>query len=315
VSRVYASVPLTGPAARLGREMLRGAELALDGTEHRGLELVVLDSEGDDREAQAEANARRAAADDGAFAYLGDFYSDQVQMTAPILGDAGLLAVAPVATYIGLSGATLVRLSPHDGVGARAIAAWLAGAGVAELLVVHDHDSFYGTPVGAMCADAARDHGLRARVRPVWDWNQSPADDLAGVQAVLYVGVAGSGSASLWSYLHAIDSSLWLIGSEGVAVPWLARELEPGAAERTRFFVAQRASFGFYGFEAMALILDSLGADRAATAAAARATSDRESVIGRYSLDADGHTTSTAYGRLAVVAGDLVWDRPGGAPG
>jgi hypothetical protein len=30
VSRVYASLPLTGPQARLGNELLRGAELALE---------------------------------------------------------------------------------------------------------------------------------------------------------------------------------------------------------------------------------------------------------------------------------------------
>jgi hypothetical protein len=30
VTRVYASLPLTGPAAGLGREVLRGAELALE---------------------------------------------------------------------------------------------------------------------------------------------------------------------------------------------------------------------------------------------------------------------------------------------
>ena len=28
----------------------------------------------------------------------------------------------------------------------------------------------------------------------------------------------------------------------------------------------------------------------------------------RYSVDAEGHTTATAYGRLAVVDGALVWD-------
>jgi hypothetical protein len=31
-SRVYASLPLTGPAGRLAREVLRGAELALERT-------------------------------------------------------------------------------------------------------------------------------------------------------------------------------------------------------------------------------------------------------------------------------------------
>jgi branched-chain amino acid transport system substrate-binding protein len=213
-----------------------------------------------------------------------------------------------VATYIGLAGPTLVRLSPHDGVGARAIADWLACAGVEELLVVHDHDSFYGRPVGAMCAEAARRRGLVVRHRPIWNWDEPPSYDLEGAGAVLYVGVAGSGAVQLWSDLHRADPSLWLLGSEGVAVPWLAAELEPGAAERTRFFAAQRASFDLYGYEAMALILDSLGRDRASTVAAARATRDRDSVIGRYSLDEDGHTTTDAYGRLAVAGGELVWD-------
>ena len=67
----------------------------------------------------------------------------------------------------------------------------------------------------------------------------------------------------------------------------------------------------FYGYEAMALVLDAIAAgagDRAATVRAARATRDRDSVLGRYSVDAEGHTTSTAYGRLAVVDGALVWD-------
>jgi hypothetical protein len=61
----------------------------------------------------------------------------------------------------------------------------------------------------------------------------------------------------------------------------------------------------------MALVLDAIAAgrgDRAATARAARATRDRDSVLGRYSVDTQGHTTSTAYGRLAVVDGVLVWD-------
>lgn len=87
---------------------------------------------------------------------------------------------------------------------------------------------------------------------------------------------------------------------------------EPSAAERIRFFIAQRAPFGFYGYEAMALILDSVargGVDRTAIVRAARTTRDRDSILGRYSIDAHGHTTTTAYGRLAVVGGQLVWDR------
>jgi branched-chain amino acid transport system substrate-binding protein len=298
VNRVYASLPLTDP---LGRRLLRGAELAL---ERAGpvAELMALDSS----DGRAPANAERAAADDAAIAYLGDAYSVDVLRSAPVLGAAGLLAVAPVATYSELRGDTLVRLMPHDGVGAEAIAAWLVEHDVGELLVLHDHDEDYGVPVGDMCSRAARARGLEVRSVPVWD---EGVEDVGDAQAVLYAGVAGSGAVAMWRELHASAPELWLLGTEGVATDWLARELSPGAAARTRFFVAQRASWDFYGFEAMALILDGLGGERDEVAARVRATRDRDSILGRYSIDAEGHTTSTAYGRLAVIDGELAWDR------
>jgi ABC-type branched-subunit amino acid transport system substrate-binding protein len=317
LSRVYASLPLTGPTGRVGREVLRGAELALERANRSPPVLVALDGFGEDREEQAINNARRALADEDALAYLGDFHSSQVLQTAPLLGEAGLLQVAPVATFVGLHGPTLVRLMPHDGVGARAIADWLAQAGARHVLVVHDHDEGYGMPVGAMCVAAAQERGLAVRSRPVWDHGEPAADDLAGAQAVVYVGVAGSGAVTLWHDLHAANPALWLLGTDGVAVDWLARELKPSAAERTRLFVPQRGPLGFYGFEAMALILDAVamgGGDRAATVKAARTTQTRDSVIGPYSLDEEGHTTATAYGRLAVVGGELVWDFADAAP-
>ena len=90
-----------------------------------------------------------------------------------------------------------------------------------------------------------------------------------------------------WHELHAAAAGLWLLGSEGVAEDWLARELAPAAAERTRFFVAQRAPWGFYGYEAMALILDAIAAAGArpgrgrARPRAARATATRSSAATR----------------------------------
>jgi len=312
VHRVYASLPLSGPAARLGRDLLRGARLALDQAGD-GAELVALDSFGEDREEQAVANARRAVEDSAALAYLGDFHSSQVMETARILGDAGLLAVAPVATFAELRGSTLVRLMPHDGVGARAIADWLVGVGAEELLIVHDHDADYGVAVGGMCDTAARERGLSVRTRPIWNHDEPWEDDVGDADAVLYVGVCGSGAPGLWRDLHAHDPSMWLLGSEGLAEDWLAESMGASTAERTRFFLAQRAPFALYGYEAMALVLDAIGeggGDRAAVTHAARATRDRDSILGRYSIDADGHTTTTAYGRLAVVDGALVWDEP-----
>jgi ABC-type branched-subunit amino acid transport system substrate-binding protein len=310
VSRVYISLPLSGPSAVPGRDVLRGAELALEAAENR-VDWVVLDSAGENREHRAVENARRAARDADALAYLGDFHSSQVLETAPILGEAGLLQIAPVATYIGLGGPTLIRLLPHDGVGSRAVAHWLVREGVTSLLVAHDHDRGYGIPVGALCAEAAKERGVEVRLRPVWDDHESPTADLGDAQAFLYVGVAGSGAPGLWWDLHGANPALWLLGSEGVAQAWFARELSDSMAERTRFFVAARAPLAFYGYEGMALILDAVaqeGYDRAAIARVARATRDRASIIGRYSIDDDGHTTATAYGRLAVADGKLAWD-------
>jgi branched-chain amino acid transport system substrate-binding protein len=300
-------------ARRGGREVARGVELALEQAEDDTVELVLLDSFSGVPGAQALENARRASADHAALAYIGDFHSFEVARTAPILGEAGLLQVAPVATFVGLEGPTLVRLSPHDGVGAAAIADWLVEMGIAELLVVHDHDTGYGVPVGAMCAEAARDRGTAVRSRRVWDHDEALRSDLDGFQAVLYVGVAGPGAVGLWHELHAANPALWLLGGEGVAHDWFARGLSTEAAERTRLFTAQRAPLAFYGFEAMSLALDAIevaGDDREAVVRAARATRDRESVIGRYSIDEDGHTTSGAYGRLVVVDGELAWDLP-----
>jgi branched-chain amino acid transport system substrate-binding protein len=311
VTRVYASLPLRGPSGHPGRDVLRGAELAFERRAPAGLELVVRDTSGPDRDERAAAVAEEAVADPRALALVGDFHSSQVRHTVGILGPAGLLHVAPVSAQMGLRSPTLVRLTPDDEAGARAIAAWVGTAGVTELLVVHDHDDDYGVPVADACVRAARQIGLAVRSRPVWDWNERPADDLHGAGAVLYVGVAGSGAANMWRDLHAADPRLGLLGTDGVASPRLAGEISPAAAERTRFFVGARAPLALYGVEAMELALDAIaaGGDRAAVVAAARGTRDRDSLLGRYSVDEDGAATGLPYGRLRPAGGELDWDR------
>jgi branched-chain amino acid transport system substrate-binding protein len=312
VTRVYVSLPLRGPSGHPGRDVLRGAELAFERRAPAGVELVVRDTSGPDRDDRAIAVAEEAAADPRALALVGDFHSSQVRATVGILGPVGLLHIAPVATQMGLRSPTLVRLTPDDEAGARAIASWVGIAGVGELLVVHDHDDDYGLPVAAACVRAARQLGLEVRSRPVWDWNERPADDLGAAGAVLYVGVAGSGAANLWRDLHAANPRLWLLGTDGVASPRLAGEISAQAAERTRFFVAARAPFALYGVEAMELALDAIatgGGDRAAVVAAARGTRDRDSLLGRYSVDDEGAVVGPPYGRLRVAGGELDWDR------
>jgi hypothetical protein len=224
--------------------------------------------------------------------------------------------VAPAATFAGLAGATLVRLMPSDAGLAHGIADWVTGPGnVRKLLVVHDGDPGYGAPVGLMCAEAAVERGIETRSRPVWRHDESITDDVAGAEAVLYVGVPGPGTAPLWGDLHSVNPGMWLLATDGLAVDWVARAIDADAARMTRFFTAQRGPWGFNGYEAMALILDAVAAagagGREAVVRAARTERDRDSMLGRYSIDEEGLTTSPASGRLAIAAGELVWDRPG----
>ena len=167
-------------------------------------------------------------------------------------------------------------------------------------LVVHDHDAGYGIPVGAMCAEAARVRPRRpfpARLGPRRGADQQRIGGAQG-GALRWRRRLGRGRTLAGSPRHR--PPLWLLGSEGVAEPWLARELSPSAAARTRFFLARRAPFGFYGFEAMALTLETDRGQRSRSHRDRRRRAlggDRDSILGRYSLDEHGHTTCTAYGR------------------
>ena len=301
-------MPLTGPSAAAGRELLLGLELALA----RGksdVELVTLDSYSPDRDEQALANARRAIEDASCLAYVGDFHSSQVLVTAPVLGAAGLLQVAPVATFIGLSGETLVRLWPHDGVGAAAVANWLALERLSPVLVVHDYGDEYGEPVGAMIADEAARRELSVRLEPIWD-EEPTRENIGDARAIVYAGVAGTQTASFFDTLHQLNPELLLVGTDGVAVPGVARALDAKTAARMRFFVPQPAPIALTGVEAMELALSAVkeGDDRAAVVKAARDDRPRESILGPYAIGPDGLTTRTEYGRLAVVDRQLVRD-------
>jgi branched-chain amino acid transport system substrate-binding protein len=84
-----------------------------------------------------------------------------------------------------------------------------------------------------------------------------------------------------------------------------ARTYHPGKPE----------PYGIYGYEAMSLLLDAVKRATASGAAADRSkvinavfgTRDRQSVLGTYSIDANGDTTLTDYGSYRIKAGQLVF--------
>jgi branched-chain amino acid transport system substrate-binding protein len=153
---------------------------------------------------------------------------------------------------------------------------------------------------------------------------------------MVYGGIAQNGALRLWRAVHRRNPGLALLAPDGVADRAFYGHLGRGAARRTlitnptldraayppagqAFSAAFRARFGheprayaIYGYEAMSVVLDAIrqgGSDRAAVVRAFFATRDRDSVLGRYSIDANGDTTLPAYGVLRISRKRLVYDR------
>jgi branched-chain amino acid transport system substrate-binding protein len=152
---------------------------------------------------------------------------------------------------------------------------------------------------------------------------------------VFFAGGAGAGPATLWQQLHRADPHLLLLGSSAMAIPSFASQIGaasastylttpmlaagqyPPAASRVladyrRHFGVSGSPYALYGFEAMSVVLAAIrdagarGDNRQTVIDAFFAMRNRNSVLGRYSVGADGETTLARYGVDRVANGRLV---------
>src|SRR3712207_5067886 len=108
---VYSSLPLQGAQRTLSEAMLNGIRLALEESDYQAGDTRVRWHSLDDSTAETghwdpgptAANARRAAADRTAVAYIGEFNSGATAIAMPILNDAGLPQVSAGSTAVGLT--------------------------------------------------------------------------------------------------------------------------------------------------------------------------------------------------------------------
>jgi len=179
---VYSSQPLSADSG--GLDMLRASQLALREADGRAgsfqVRIEALDSQNPDTAAadldRVERNARRAAADSRAIAYIGDPESDSTAVSLPILNRAGLLQVSQSSTYVGLTRAegaqpgeperyypskrrTFARLVPADHLQAAALVEYMRREGVRTIVAVHDR-SKYGSGLGRLAVGRAREAGI-----------------------------------------------------------------------------------------------------------------------------------------------------------
>jgi ABC-type branched-subunit amino acid transport system substrate-binding protein len=155
---VYVSLPLTGPRAAEGNDAADGTRLALEQAGGEAGTLAVEASFLDDAHGASwdpiavGANARSAAQDSSAVAYIGELDSQPTRASVPITNDAGIVQISPTAGAVDLtrsvegvadsparyqpSGSpSFARIVPADDVVAAAAAAWGSELGGAEVVV------------------------------------------------------------------------------------------------------------------------------------------------------------------------------------
>jgi branched-chain amino acid transport system substrate-binding protein len=239
---------------------------------------------------------------------------------------------------------TFVRLPPGDVVQAAALVQLLASRGVHKLYVLDDQDAFQ-VPLADIVASDAEQAGIKVLAH---DSLSTQANAVfsgevvkiagSGAQAVFLAGAEGKGTARLWRELARANPDLLLATSGATAgesfpsqlgaaaantylsTPVLPLALYPpsarGVLRRYRSVFGQEGGpFALYGYEAMTLVLDAIrsagarGNDRQTVIERVFATRERNSVIGRYSVQGDGETTLSRYGFDRVIGGRTAFYR------
>jgi branched-chain amino acid transport system substrate-binding protein len=360
---VYSSLPLQGASRPQTTAVVAGARRALRDASFRAAGIPVRYVSLDDSTAAAGTwtpaavarNARRAAQDSSAIAYIGEFNSGASAISMPILNEAGLLQISPSNTYVGLTrggpGAergeptrylpaghrTYGRIVPNDHVQGRAGAALLRSLGRSRIMVVHDGER-YGRGVARVAARALRRRGATVvgfrKLSATGRNARSIARAARRADGLFYGGITANSPADLWRRL-AGRPRLVKVASDGVAesgfvdpreggigaraarntyvlVATLAPSAYPAAGQQLLQSMGRLDPYALYGYEAMSLALDAVnrgGPSKDGAVAAFFATRDRDSVIGRYSIDAYGDTTATQYGVYRIQRRQLVFDR------
>lgn len=257
-ARVYVSLPRQGqgaPSAALIAKGLRTALAERDGTvAGRKVRIVWMDDAKGPRwnRARVVANARRAAADPSAIAYVGEGNSEATAVSMPIVNRAGLVHLSPVSTAEALTDATTAgryqpagvqtffRPIPGDARQATALLSAVRRSGARKRVVVVDDGTLYGRGL----TQGVRAGAARARVgiagQHVADRDGRRIEAMVRhvladrPTAVVYGGSPSSNAAAVLRALHRAAPRLPLFGGDALAHDGFVRQLGD-AQKRVRF--------------------------------------------------------------------------------
>jgi branched-chain amino acid transport system substrate-binding protein len=326
---VYVSAPLHGPSAADGRDVVAGAKLALADAGGRSVgipvEGVYLDDSAGERgwdQVQSAANARRAAEDSTTIAYVGELDAGATRVSEPITNEAGILEVSPGATAVDLvqpfPGSTRVpedtqpsgertfgRVIPDDEAQAQAAAVWAKRLGSRHVMT-DEYPGRFSVEMTEGFTEEAKQLGLEV--------NATKKGITSG--DLVYAAPPPSRVREFQNVVRAVPR---VITTDALLESGLLPGKPPrrhqlymtsAAQDRAQLPAAAQpflrafqrryrrppGRYAAYGYEAMAAVIHSIAAaddplDRESVVQAFFSTTDRDSILGSYSIDEVGDTT------------------------
>jgi branched-chain amino acid transport system substrate-binding protein len=239
---------------------------------------------------------------------------------------------------------TYGRVVPADHIQAAAQVAFQKDQGCKKTYILNDKE-VYGKGIADAVANDGKAQGLQIAGNDGIDTKAANFRSLAtkikgtGADCMFFGGITDNKAAQVWKDVGAANPTIKLFGPDGVAEsafttkipaslqtrtfitnPTLDPKLYPPAAQD--FFKTYKQKFGktpepyaIYGYEAMQVALLAIqnagdkGNDRQAVIDEFFKIKDRDSVLGKYSIDENGDTTLSDYGGDKVKGGQLVFDK------
>ena len=259
---IYSSLPLQGASRPQTTAMVNGIKLALEQAGGKAGDIKVTYKSLDDSTAQqgswtpeaTSANARRAAQDDSAVAYIGEFNSGASAVSIPILNEAGLGQISPANTAVGLTtdepGAdkgepdkyyptgerTYTRIVPKDTIQGAALATVMKEDGCTKIFIANDKE-VYGAGLSRNIENSAKEQSLEvvdnAGIDPKAPNFRSLAASMksGGTDCFVFSGITANGAVQMYKDVAAALPDAKLYGPDGVAESGFADPKEGGVPE------------------------------------------------------------------------------------
>jgi branched-chain amino acid transport system substrate-binding protein len=241
---------------------------------------------------------------------------------------------------------TFARIVPKDTIQGAGLVTLMKEDGCTNVQLLNDKE-VYGAGLARNIELSAKTQALKIASNEAIDKNAANYRSLAqkaqgaGADCVVFAGIVANNAVQVFKDFAAALPQAKLYGPDGVADPGFASPKEglpADVAARTKvtiatlspdqyppegqeFFKSYASKYGepnpspyaIYGYEVMQLALDAIKRSKTAAKAdvvkALFSTKDRKSVIGTYSIDANGDTTLTDYGVYGIKKGQLVFDK------